>query len=447
MARRLPLPLLVITYSCGPGVDEPGAGSRQIGDECAFDVDCGSGLHCHDGHCVARGDYVWQWGSPVVDYGSSIGAGADGVFVAGGAFGAVGDQPYLGSEDVFVTFTTRDGQQPWTVQWGTPSFEAAYGLAVAAGGGAFVAGYSRADLGVGTYAGGTDIFVVHVSDDGALATPWQWGTPGNDWAIEIAVADDRMYVVGRTDGELDGQPNVGSADAFVARLDLDGTVQWTRTLGTAEQDGGFAVAVAADGGVFMGGEVGAALPGHTFGGELDLFLARYHADGARVWTRQWGREGRDRVFGAVADGRGHVYLTGQAYHALHEGPAFGDADIVLIKVNADGERLWTHQWGSDAGEAPVGVTFAPGGDLLVTAATRGEVDDNPRFGGADILLSRITPAGERLWSRTWGGTEDDAPAGVAAAGSDIYIGGGTASELVAGSPGGGDIFLIRTRGD
>jgi hypothetical protein len=76
----------------------------------------------------------------------------------------------------------------------------------------------------GPHLGGTDAFLMQF-DGNSGATLWtrQFGTTGNDRAFGIAIDRNRamevQYVVGETFGALDGNPNLGGYDAFMAQFD------------------------------------------------------------------------------------------------------------------------------------------------------------------------------------------------------------------------------------
>jgi len=73
----------------------------------------------------------------------------------------------------------------------------------------------------------------HACGGGAPASPWQgtkqWGTVGEDYAFGVAVdGSGNIYLAGSTSGDLDGNTDVGSYDAFLSKCDFSGATQWTR---------------------------------------------------------------------------------------------------------------------------------------------------------------------------------------------------------------------------
>jgi hypothetical protein len=113
-----------------------------------------------------------------------------------------------------------------------------------------------------------DTFVMLVGPDGKLK--WEKLIEGKDREmvgdVHIA-ADHTVHVAGSFDGvatigatkpaSTQGR-HVPSVDIFVARYEADGTHTWTATAGGPEDDGASAIAVTAGGDVIVGGDVGRA---------------------------------------------------------------------------------------------------------------------------------------------------------------------------------------------
>jgi len=100
----------------------------------------------------------------------------------------------------------------------------------------------------------------------------QFGTPAVDAGLGLAVAGNRVYVAGFTEGAL-SQDSAGSYDAFVRAYDAAGVEIATVQFGSAEIDE--AVAAASDGNaVVIAGFTRGTLPGQTKIGLDDAFWAR-----------------------------------------------------------------------------------------------------------------------------------------------------------------------------
>jgi len=183
-------------------------------------------------------------------------------------------------ERSFILRRLDDDSGPgWTHEFTTDTPELGQGIVVDHGGDLIAVGTSVRGFEGQTALGATDGFVAKYSPDGDLVWATQLGTGRNDVIRKVTVdADDRVYVVGYTSGELEPGARAGRWDAFVARLSPDGEVQWLRQLGTPGSDHGSDVAVDAGGRVYMVGSTNDSLGADTYAG-WDAFVAALEPDG------------------------------------------------------------------------------------------------------------------------------------------------------------------------
>ena len=77
-----------------------------------------------------------------------------------------------------------------------------------------------------------------------------------------------------------------------------------------ENDSLTSAAIAASGGVYVGGGTEGVLDGTSNAGLRDAFIAHYDVDGNQLWIEQFGTSEGDLAYGAASDGNGGVFLTG-----------------------------------------------------------------------------------------------------------------------------------------
>ena len=179
----------------------------------------------------------------------------------------------------------------------------------------------------------------------------QLETTGSDQARGVS-ADGlgNVYISGSTGGEL-AAPNLAGLDAFVSKFDADGALLWTRQLGASAPTGSNGVSADRLGNVFISGftrGVSAELS-TDFENCSDAFVSKFDARGKLLWTRQLGTPEEDQSMGVSADGGGNVYISGFTKGPLG-GPNAGGADAFVSKYDADGNLLWTRQWGTSAAD-------------------------------------------------------------------------------------------------
>jgi hypothetical protein len=445
-----PIWLIALAAACGPGIDEPWFGSIESGNDCTSDLECDRWLECIAGICTPTGSYVWQWGTPQMEYVRSMDLARDGsTYTAGGTGGAIGIDVHGGEEDLFVTRIGPDGAINWTWQVGTAASESAYALAVTPEQTVLATGYAASDLGWPGYAGNTDIWLAELDAGGSVRRAWHRGTRMNDWPTAMTLdADGNILLTGRTEGALDGETPLGGLDAFVSKLDPDGRLLWTRLVGSDQNDGGFAVRGSSDGAVYLAGETKGGLPGFENQGEEDIFVAKLTAGGDLAGAVQWGTSLFERGYALTLRDGGSLYVTGDTLGDLEGETNHGSSDIFVTRLDADLERQWTVLIGTEGWDAAADILAVEEPPrILLTGWAQGDLLGHTHAGLGDIVALALDPDdGDVLQIDMWGGELWDYGSDIRVDGrGNLYIGGGTASDL-NGHVGTLDAFVLRQTG-
>ncbi|GGM96752.1 hypothetical protein GCM10010967_33070 [Dyadobacter beijingensis] len=228
----------------------------------------------------------------------------------------------------------------------------------------YVTGTFYATSPFGTAAGNEDIFLAKYKPSGELVWSRTLGGPGYDEGRGIDLdKEGNIYVTGdfAQTISLDGHSATsrGSEDAFVAKFDRQGGLQWLRSYGSDGGERGHAVAVDGEGNVYATGEFQGTgfFEGNPLqsAGEFDAFLVKYNTLGDFQWARSGGGAGRDTGYGLAADVRtGDVYVTGYFtgnasfgsanVTAAASGP--GQGDVFMAKYSPQGAFQWLRQAGN-----------------------------------------------------------------------------------------------------
>lgn len=255
---------------------------------------------------------------------------------------------------------------------------------------------------------GSDGLVLQQSADGRrLAWGWLFGvSPDNDIAFSDVASDAAgdVYVVGRSDVSLQGMTIAGGDDAVLLKLSgADGRVVWARSLGTGFDDAATAVAVdAATDAVYVAGYAGSQLPGaDAHAGGFDAFVARYGADGQRLWVRQFG-SALDDGFVREASGLAPRAVAGPAVHLALDaaglpvvaftrqiGNVGQNSDVVVARFGADGAGRGASQaFNMRRNDRVARVAVTAAGEIVVAGVTEGET---PAGGLAqDVFVLRLS---------------------------------------------------------
>jgi hypothetical protein len=398
---------------------------------------------CGDPMPSSGGDLLWtlQFGTSEADQGAAVAVADDGrIAVAGETRGDLGG-PSQGGKDAFVRLLDGDRAVVWTRQFGSPVDDVVQGLAFHPGGGLVVAGLTYGDLG-GANTGGYDAFVRRLDTDGQAAWTHQFGSIAHDVIDALAIdADGRVVVAGTTRGVLQGT-GFGTGDAFVRQLEAGGGHRWTRQFGSAGEDFALGVAAGPGGRVAVGGGTGGDLadPGAAPLGHHDAFVQVFDADGDVLWTHQFGTDLDDHVFSVAFAADGRLFAFGVTDGAL-AAPNAGERDVFVRAYGPAGEVLWAHQFGSAGSDYASGVAVAASDDVVVDGTTTGALAGDSA-GDSDAYVARLGPTGAITWIRQFGTAAAEHTGGVAigSAGEALVVG-TTGGALVGASSGGDDAFL------
>ncbi|RYZ42350.1 MAG: hypothetical protein EOO71_08370 [Myxococcaceae bacterium] len=333
----------------------------------------------------------------------------------------------------------------WVRQLGAHRDEQANAVAVS-GTGVYVAGQTTSRLGADPQAGGQDAFLARYDTDGNLQWVRQLGTAQMDRATAVATdADGNAYVAGTTFGGLDFYTNAGGIDFFIAKYDADGNRLWLRQNGTQMDDFATGLAIGADDTLYFAGYTGGSFANGGNANNYDIVVALYDTGGNPYWLQQYGTPTGDMARGIAVTPTHEVYVVGNTHGSLDGTTSPVSSDIFLLKLDILGAQQWVRQ--IDAGDLDdaKSVAVGPDGGVYLAGETFGSLDGNTNNGTIDVLLARYDSAGNRDWSRMLGSAQTDYAFGVAVTSDNVVQLVGYTSAPLDGNPrvGSFDAFLTR----
>ena len=399
-----------------------------------------------------------QFGTSESDFASGVAIdGAGNLYVVGDIQqGALPGQTSLGDVDAYLRKYDGHGNEIWTRQFGTQSEDHATGVTVDGAGNLYVVGLTRGAVGDQISLVGIDYdgYVRKFDGDGNELWTRQFGTPRvlvEDFTSDVAVdGAGNVYVVGFTSGPLPGQANLGEDDVYLRKYDSDGNELWARQSGSQVLDMANGVAIDGAGNVYVVGDIQqAGVPGRPGVGEGDAYLRKHDGDGNELWTRQFGSQSGPSASGVAVDGEGNVYVVGSASGALPGQTHLGKSDAYLRKYDADGNELWTRQFGSRGRDRAGAVVVDGAGNLYVLGTTRlslpGQINMDPVAGGSDVFIRKYDSDGKEVWTNQLGTQKGDTAAGVVVDGAgSLYVVGSTKGAFAGQTNSGSyDTFVLK----
>ena len=347
---------------------------------------------------TSTGARIWtkQFGTADFDicYSVATSTSTGDIYLAGSTAGALnGASPAgLGTINAFVTKLSSTGSHLWTRLTGTTGADTfGNALAMDGAGNVYVTGNTDGGLPDNVNAGLNDAFIAKYDTNGNPQWTQQTGSIEHDYGFGIALdaGGTNVYIAGSTHGGLNSSPttsysNAGpstTTDMFLMKYDATGAWQWTRQVGTPDNDDAWAVAVdPAGGNVYVAGGTMGDLSG-TMGdltgtgliGTTDLFVAKFDALGYTVWSRQLGAIGNNAFANAIAvepNGQG-VVVTGTTDGNLDQLGNAGLNDMLMVEYDQYGFLVDTRQYGTKADDYGMGIAIDNSGKITVVGNTYG----------------------------------------------------------------------------
>jgi hypothetical protein len=148
------------------------------------------------------------------------------VYVAGGTSGNLHEHTLMGGSDGFVAMYNSTGGHEWTAMQNSSAGDWTFDVAVSSGGNAYVTGKTGGDLHGHTQIGAGDGFVTIYDSLGVRQWTAMINTSAEDIAYGVAVdAGGNAFVAGETGGNLHGHTLLGSFDGFVAKFSSSGALK------------------------------------------------------------------------------------------------------------------------------------------------------------------------------------------------------------------------------
>ncbi len=323
------------------------------------------------------GTYI---GGDADDYGNGIATDKTGnVYMAGystsaypldciatsGAFQTVP----AGGPDIIVIKFNASGVRQWGTYYGSSEPDYGCKIALDSSGNIGVSSVTYSDTGLVTsgahqtvYKGNGDALLLKLSPAGTRIWCTYLGGDSYDYGIDLTFdKTGNIFMTGSTNSDSgiastgsSQDHRAGAGEAYLAKFSPGGSRLWSTYYGGSKLDGAFAITVdPEDNAAITGftisdsGMVSSLVHQQVFGGVDDIFVARFNAAGAKLWSTYYGGPNADEGNGIASDNNGNIFVTGLssstnkittpgAYKTNYSGGAY---DAVLAAFTKNGGLL------------------------------------------------------------------------------------------------------------
>ena len=158
------------------------------------------------------------------------------------------------------------------------------------------------------------------------------------------------------------------------------------------------------GNIFFTGATKGNLNGEIHNGNQDIFLLKLDSNGNEIWTKLYGSAANEIPYSISIDNENNIFITGTATGNLNGQINNGEKDAFVMKLNSAGGEIWTKLFGTELDDIAWGGTFDE--NVYIWGETHGNLNGevNNYLGNEDAYLIKLDSNGNEIWT-TLIGTE------------------------------------------
>lgn len=343
-------------------------------------------------------------------------------------------------------------QASWHKCYGGIINDRAGGICVTSDGAYAIAGTSNSQDGdmTGPTHGAKDSWILKVTTAGTLTWQKNIGGSSDDYTNFIKQTADGGFIVGgqtySPDGNFMNANYHGLFDAWAAKLNSSGAIQWIKCYGGSGGEVFNDVECTSDGGYIFVGYSGSNNGDLTNNyGALDVWAVKTNSAGVKQWQKNFGGSTNDLAT-CIKKTANNSYLIGGWASDNWGSTFYGNYDGFLLKIDNAGNVGWTKMYGGSGNDEFTTLTSSSDGSLLVCGnsdSSDGDLAGQNSYGNLDFWALKIDTLGNIKWQRTYGGNNNDLGCRIVEATNGYFICGYTNSvdQDASDNHGANDVWL------
>ena len=273
--------------------------------------------------------------------------------------------------DLWLIKTDSQGNEEWEKNYGGDCFDVGGEVQETEDGGYIITGTLRMERENG-WCNDADVWLIKTDSNGNIE--WENTFDYNlydDWGRSVKqTADGGYIIVGTKDINIVGIPH----DIWLIKTDSQGNEEWNNTFDSGYREYGTDIEIDADGGFIIAGY--RIWDEYYYTLDDELFFIKTDSYGDTIWTSTFDIGYYENVLDGVLTNDGSYIITGQTTF-MESGTNLIDSEVLLLKINSDGDSLWTKTFGgvesdkgysvkqtSDNGYIIAGTTASFGNEFL-----------------------------------------------------------------------------------
>ncbi|KAA5820862.1 hypothetical protein FPF71_17130 [Algibacter amylolyticus] len=292
-------------------------------------------------------------------------------------------------------------------------------------GGYAVIGFSKSNDGdITNYQGAHDFWVLKLTASGTILWQKNYGFLGADIGNTIIQTNDGGFLL---TGVLDvsasnGQGNSkntnskssktlhAGGDYWAIKINTLGVIQWRNYYGGSFTDTPYdAIQTEDNGFLIVGSSDSNDVDIKDNKGTYDFWVVKLSETGTLDWEKSFGGSQTDEARAIVKSSDGNYIIVGNTRSSdIDVSNNNGAADLWAIKITPTGNLIWEKSFGGSSFDVALSISKTADNNFIIAGNSRSlDGDLTTNYGQNDAWLLKIDTNGKLLWQNTIGGSEID----------------------------------------
>lgn len=284
---------------------------------------------------------------------------------------------FIFSVSIVLFLSSSLAQQRFNVIIGGDSVDAALSCSINGDNSITIGGHTNS-FQVQSY----DLYLLKLAENGTVTWNKTYGNYGMDGIREIKSTNDNGFILGGYSGSYD------LWDFLVMKVDSLGNPSWAKSIGGNYPDECLSLSQTSDNGYIAVGHTKSFASSPT-GYYANYYLIKYSSTGQIQWNKVMGWDYHDWAHEVIqTKDKGFAIL---GYSDL--GTYYVDYDIVIVKTDSLGNKLWVNAYALDGDEYALDFIETTDGGFVLAGYTVGK----------NIFLIKTNSNGDVIWGKRYVG--------------------------------------------
>lgn len=298
--------------------------------------------------------------------------------------------------DYWILKLDENGDTLWSKCYGGSQEDFPYSIKQTIDNGYIVVGNTNSSDGdvSGFHGGFSDSWILRLDSNGDILWTKCYGGTSFDEAYSVQITTDSLYIIAgwTTSTDEDIHTNHGGADSWLLKLDLMGDTLWTKCYGGSGFDYSYFIQQISDSGFVVAGHSQSNdCDVSENNGGWDSWILRLDSNGNIVWTKSYGGSGDDFSYNIKQTLDGGFIAAGYSNSTDFDVVGnHGGIDAWIIKLDANGDTLWTHCYGGSYNDYTYDILQSnDGGFILAGGSESSDGDLTGNHGMHDYWIFKL----------------------------------------------------------